>query len=94
MPLLESSSYRPPVWLRNGHINTIYPYYFRKKVSFLIKENGLVRRTMIFMMWTGFCQKTKRDSVFCSMDWKGPADHNISGEMQKHSPITNLILLL
>ncbi len=31
MPVLESSSYRPPVWLRNGHINTIYPYYFRKK---------------------------------------------------------------
>ena len=31
MPLVESSSYKPPLWLRNGHINTIYPYYFRKK---------------------------------------------------------------
>ncbi len=31
MPLVESNSYNPPIWLRNSHINTIYPYYFRKK---------------------------------------------------------------
>jgi uncharacterized protein len=30
MPLLEASDYRPPLLFRNGHINTFYPYLFRK----------------------------------------------------------------
>lgn len=30
MPILESNSYQPPFLLRNGHINTLYPYYLRK----------------------------------------------------------------
>lgn len=31
MPIINADSYRPSFLLRNGHINTIYPYYFRKK---------------------------------------------------------------
>ncbi len=30
MPLLSSDSYRPPVWLPNGHLQTIFPALFRK----------------------------------------------------------------
>ena len=32
MPVLESSSFRPPFFLRNGHVQTIAPVLFRKKV--------------------------------------------------------------
>lgn len=30
MPLIENSTYRPPWWLRNGHLATIIPSVFRK----------------------------------------------------------------
>lgn len=30
MPLVDLSSYRPPVWLRNAHVQTIYPSRFRR----------------------------------------------------------------
>ena len=29
MPLIKDE-YRAPLWVRNGHINSIYPYFFRK----------------------------------------------------------------
>ncbi len=32
MPVLPADNYRPPIWLRNGHINTFYPYFFRRKI--------------------------------------------------------------
>ena len=32
MPVLPIDTYRPPIWLRNGHINTFYPYLFRRKI--------------------------------------------------------------
>lgn len=30
MPLVETSSFRPPTWLRNTHLQTIYPSRFRR----------------------------------------------------------------
>lgn len=33
MPVLDASDYTPPHVLKNGHINTIYPYIFRKKIE-------------------------------------------------------------
>lgn len=30
MPLIKASTYRPKLWFRNHHVNTIYPAYFRK----------------------------------------------------------------
>lgn len=30
MPIISQSSYKPPVMFQNGHIQTIYPYLFRK----------------------------------------------------------------
>lgn len=33
MPILDASDYRPPHIFKNGNINTIYPFLFRKKIS-------------------------------------------------------------
>lgn len=33
MPHFEDTSYRPPFWLRNGHLNTFYTYLFRNPAS-------------------------------------------------------------
>ena len=33
MPILESNDYKPLILFRNGNINTIYPFLFRKKVD-------------------------------------------------------------
>lgn len=30
MPLIEASSYQPPIYLQNGHLQTIYPSVFRR----------------------------------------------------------------
>ena len=35
MPVLESSTFRPPFFLRNGHIQTIIPVLFRRKVPII-----------------------------------------------------------
>lgn len=35
MPVFESSTFKPPFFLRNGHIQTIVPVLFRKKVPVL-----------------------------------------------------------
>jgi predicted alpha/beta-fold hydrolase len=37
MPLIESSTYTPPRWLRGGHAQTIYPALFRR-VSWITRE--------------------------------------------------------
>lgn len=31
MPIINADSYKPSFLLRNGHVNTLYPYYFRNK---------------------------------------------------------------
>ncbi|MDF1696216.1 MAG: alpha/beta fold hydrolase [Saprospiraceae bacterium] len=33
MPILDASEYKPPLLFRNGNINTIYPFLFRKSAS-------------------------------------------------------------
>lgn len=30
MPLITNSTYQPPIYLRNGHLQTIYPSFFRR----------------------------------------------------------------
>ena len=30
MPILKNSTYKPPKLMKNGHIQTLYPYFFRK----------------------------------------------------------------
>ena len=33
MPILDASDYRPPLLFRNGNVNTMYPFFFRKKID-------------------------------------------------------------
>ncbi|MEM9545411.1 MAG: alpha/beta fold hydrolase [Bacteroidota bacterium] len=33
MPILDASDYSPPLIFKNGNINTIYPFLFRKKIE-------------------------------------------------------------
>ena len=33
MPILQAPDYNPKRIFRNGHLNTMYPYLFRKKIS-------------------------------------------------------------
>lgn len=30
MPVIKETDYRPAIWLKNAHINTLYPYLFRQ----------------------------------------------------------------
>lgn len=32
MPVIAATDYKPPFFLRNGHLNTIYPFVFRKNL--------------------------------------------------------------
>lgn len=41
MPLIEKSTYSAPVFLPNGHLQTIYPYFFRKKLAPFTQRNRL-----------------------------------------------------
>ncbi len=49
MPVLDASEYKPPLLLRNGHANTMYPFLFRKKIApsfqrerFITSDNDFV----------------------------------------------------
>jgi len=38
MPVIDNFHYKPPLFLRNGHLNTFYPYLFRKKPMFFVQR--------------------------------------------------------
>ena len=44
MALISNSTYKPPLWLINGHFDTIYPAFFRK-VSFNPTVNNITIHT-------------------------------------------------
>lgn len=53
MPIIESNHYRPNYIFRNAHVNTLYPYFFRKrKVIPFVRER----------VWTP-------DNDFFDVDW-------------------------
>jgi predicted alpha/beta-fold hydrolase len=60
MPVLDANDYIPPLMLRNGHLNTFYPYLFRKKRDFQYT------RQRIFTP----------DADFFDVDWYKNADSN------------------
>ena len=53
MPLIKSSTYRAPFWLRNGHAATLYPSLFRK-----VREPGYKRERI-----------NTPDGDFLDLDW-------------------------
>ena len=65
MPIINDFEYVPPIWLRNGHINTIYANAIRKK------ETPNYRRTIIrtndddFVMIDRLARGSKKLVVIC-----------------------------
>jgi len=62
MPLIETSSYRPPVFMRNTHIQTLYPPLFRKINSDFYQRERI----------------TTEDQDFLDLDWSGKGSHNLA----------------
>jgi predicted alpha/beta-fold hydrolase len=55
MPLIEKSTYRPPAWLRGGHMQTIHPALFRKvaPVTTRCERLELDDGDFLDLEWTG-----------------------------------------
>lgn len=49
MPLIQSSLYSPPVWLYNGHLQTIIPSLFRKVKNVLYKRERIITEDEDFL---------------------------------------------
>lgn len=49
MPLLPKSSYRPPFWLPNGHLQTIYPSFFRQFLPFAYQRERILTQDGDFL---------------------------------------------
>lgn len=63
MPIIECSDYRPNLLFRNGHINTIYPYFFRKKQRLGFQRKRFVTQDNDFYDVDFIFQKSKRIAV-------------------------------
>jgi len=55
VPLIDSSRYRPPFWLRGGHAQTLFPRIFRRVIA-----PGVVRERL-----------ATPDDDFLDLDWTG-----------------------
>ncbi len=74
MPIVDGNGYVPEIWLRNGHVNTMYPYFFRKGSS----------------PWQYRERKSTPDGDFFDVDWiqSGPKKkllvllHGLEGSSQ------------
>ena len=53
MPIIKQPNYKPPFLLRNGHLNTFYPYLFRKKPALFVNRQRF----------------TTEDDDFYDVDW-------------------------
>ncbi|NIA09701.1 MAG: alpha/beta fold hydrolase [Nitrospiraceae bacterium] len=62
MPLIKTSPYRPPVFMRNAHIQTLYPPLFRKL------DSSFYQRERI----------TTNDHDFLDLDWSGTGSPNLA----------------
>ncbi|MGD9007739.1 MAG: alpha/beta hydrolase [Desulfobacteraceae bacterium] len=75
MPLVESSSYQPPIYLRNGHLQTIYPSLFRRVNAVPCQRERI----------------DTHDGDFLDLDWSrvggrdlGIISHGLEGNSQRH----------
>jgi hypothetical protein len=75
MPLVESSSYQPPIYLRNGHLQTIYPSLFRRVNAVPYQRERI----------------DTPDGDFLDLDWScvggrdlGIISHGLEGNSQRH----------
>jgi predicted alpha/beta-fold hydrolase len=75
MPLIDSSSYQPPFYLRNGHLQTIYPSLFRRVRALPYQRERI----------------DTPDGDFLDLDWScvggrdlGIISHGLEGHSQRH----------
>ncbi|MGJ8644655.1 MAG: YheT family hydrolase [Luteolibacter sp.] len=62
MPLISESSYRPPIWLRGGHWQTVHPVLFRK-VKYVTKRRKRLELD---------------DGDFIDLDWSGNSSDKLA----------------
>jgi predicted alpha/beta-fold hydrolase len=63
--LLQESSYIPPIWLPNGHFQTIYPSFFRRLLPVQYQRERILTQ----------------DGDFLDLDWSGhQSDHGIASK--------------
>ncbi len=62
MPLINKSSYHAPLFLHNGHIQSIYPTLFRKF------DTGFYQRERIFTV----------DDDFLDIDWSQTGSNKLA----------------
>jgi len=74
MPLIHSHDYKPPIWLFNGHLQTIVPSQFRKAVPLSYHRERV----------------STPDKDFLLLDWAGTASdklaiisHGLEGDSQR-----------
>jgi predicted alpha/beta-fold hydrolase len=53
MPVVKHSDYQPPLWLPNGHFQTIYPSLFRKVDGISYQRVRLSTPDHDFWTWIG-----------------------------------------
>lgn len=75
MPLVASSTYRPPIYLRNEHLQTIFPTLFRRLDTMLYQRERI----------------ETDDKDFLDLDWSrigrrrlGIISHGLEGSSQRH----------
>ncbi len=65
MPLIENSTYRPPAWLRGGHMQTIHPALFRRVAAVTDRRERLELEDGDFLdlEWSG--ANSPRLAILC-----------------------------
>lgn len=82
MPLVETSTYRPPFWLPNGHAQSIYPALFRKVsgVTYQRERLTLADGDFLDLDWA---VASRRSSVNGSTDNLIILSHGLEGDSRR-----------
>jgi uncharacterized protein len=75
MPLILQSSYEPPVWLPNGHFQTIYPSLFRKVSGVHYERERIATPDADFLNLDWSCVDQHRGLIILS--------HGLEGDSQR-----------
>jgi predicted alpha/beta-fold hydrolase len=92
MPLIEKSTYRPPVWMRGAHFQTIHPALFRKVAPVTLRRERLELEDADFLdlEWSGGSGKRLAREADELGKLVGCVHWEISGltpeEREKHAP--------
>lgn len=65
MPILDASEYRPSLIFRNGHINTMYPFIFRKNINPPYQRERFITSDDDFVDLDFLMTNSKRLAILC-----------------------------